>query len=90
MFATPAPAPSPGQKTFADLVSEAAQLPRPSDTRTHALSLGFDETALLRYASGAVSTYERHEITNLVIRCEWARKFIVDHVKSRRRVAVAA
>jgi hypothetical protein len=56
-------------------------------TRECALDLGVDEMALLRYASGAVSTYERQEIQNVLVRNEWAMNYVVRAVKDRRKQA---
>ncbi len=52
--------------------------------RTYALDNGVDETALIRYANGAASAYERSEIQNIISRCRWAQQFVVDYVKQKR------
>jgi hypothetical protein len=80
---TPPTASSAGE--FAALVHDAARGSRFSDSRAYARDLGLDEPALLRYASGAVSMYERQEIEQLVLRCEWARDFVIDHMKRQRK-----
>lgn len=59
-------------------------------TRDYALDHGVDETALARYASGAVSTYERQEIQNVLARCDWAREYVVNLVKRKRSKRNAA
>ena len=73
--------------SFESYVSLAAMTPR--GTRDQALDYGIDETALLQYASGAVSVYERRFIQSVLVRNEWAMKFVVDAIK-RRRCRVAA
>jgi hypothetical protein len=59
-------------------------------TRSYALDHGVDEAALARYTSGAVTVYERQEITNVISRNEWARSYVVNLVKQRRRHRSAA
>ena len=54
-------------------------------TRSYSLDHGIDETALIRYANGAVSTYERQEIQEIISRCAWAREFVVNIVKQKRK-----
>ena len=83
---TTAPSPSPKHdpRAFEDLLMTAVRGPSFRSTRTFALDHGVDEPALLRYASGAVSMYERLEIEAVVRQCDWARQFVVQHVKSTR------
>jgi len=68
---------------------QGSRLPEPRHTRTYALDFGIDEAALLRYTSGAVSTYERSEIEHIVARCNWALKQVVRSVKRRRSRSAA-
>jgi hypothetical protein len=60
------------------------------ETRDYALDLGIDETALIRYANGAVSMYRRREIQHVLLRNSWSRDYVVDYVKSKRVKQVAA
>jgi hypothetical protein len=80
---SPAASPSMSPEAFETFLATAVRQPR--TTRTYALDHGVDEPALLRYASGAVNMYERKEIEHVLIRCEWAQKFVVDHIKSTRQ-----
>ena len=59
-------------------------------TRSYALDHGVDETALIRYANGAVSAYERAEITAVISRNAWAKDFVVQVVKQKRKQQAAA
>jgi hypothetical protein len=58
--------------------------------KSYALDHGVDEVALVRYANGAVSVYERREIQGVISRNEWARNFVIDHVKRQRAKRNAA
>ncbi|MHC4180280.1 MAG: hypothetical protein ACYSWU_22475 [Planctomycetota bacterium] len=53
-------------------------------TRSYALDHGVDEPALIRYANGAVTVYEREEIQDVLSRCAWARDYVVNYVKWKR------
>jgi hypothetical protein len=55
-----------------------------SSTKHYATNLGVDEAALIRYANGAVSTYEQKRINRVLAKSEWARRFVIDHVKRQR------
>lgn len=59
-------------------------------TRHYAHERGVDEAALIRYANGAVSNYERAEIAAIISRNEWARDFVVQEIKQKRKSAAAA
>ena len=55
------------------------------DARGYALDFGVDETALIRYADGAVCDgEERRTIEHVVSRNRWSRDFVVNHVKRKR------
>lgn len=55
------------------------------DSREYALDFGVDETALVRYANGAVCDGgERRAIEHVVSRNRWSREFVVNHVKRKR------
>jgi len=58
--------------------------------KSYAHDHGVDETALLRYANGAVSVYERREIEEVVARCAWALDWVVNYVKNKRETRQAA
>ena len=81
---------TPETPTFPELLTEAMRGPRFRSSRQHALDHGVDEMALTRYAGGAVSASERAEIQNVLTSCDWAMKFVIDLVKSRRRKRSAA
>ena len=87
LTATP-PTTSPG--SFESLVDTAMRGRRPQSERHYALDHGVDEPALSRYASGAVSVYERYEIECVIAKCVWARNYVVDLVRDSRRVRNAA
>jgi hypothetical protein len=53
------------------------------DTRDHALSLGVDETALIRYADGAVCDEERHVLTGVLAKNRWALQYVSNYIKQR-------
>lgn len=82
---------TPETPSFPALLMEAAKFGTSVRSRKqYALDHGVDETALIRYANGAVSVYERREIESVLSRCDWARNFVVDLVKNRRRKKDAA
>jgi hypothetical protein len=55
-------------------------------TRNYAEHVGIDETALIRYADGAVCDGGEHlRITRLVSKNDWALNFIANHVKQKRQ-----
>jgi len=82
----PTPAPANPGRSFETLLSKAARRRQHvRSTRSYALDHGFDEQALVRYASGACGMYERSEIEALIGRCEWARQFVVKWIKQQRR-----
>jgi len=55
-------------------------------TRPRPLDYGIDETALIRYADGAVSDDgERALVEHFVLRDEWCHQFVVNRVKQRRK-----
>lgn len=55
------------------------------DTREHALHLGIDETALIRYADGAVCDEEHRFLTGILAKNRWALDFVVNHIKQRNQ-----
>ena len=55
------------------------------DARTYALDYGVDEEALIRYANGAFCDEERQTIQGVIARNKWARNFVVNHVKRKRK-----
>ena len=58
---------------------------RQSGTRTYALDHGVDEETLVRYANGVISDGERVTVEGVIGRCSWAREFVIDRVKRRKR-----
>lgn len=55
-------------------------------TRSYTQLDGLDETALIRYADGAVCDGGEHlRITSLVAKNDWALNFIANHVKQKRQ-----
>jgi len=68
-------------KSFEMLLSDALTRGR---TETFALDHGVDHEALIRYANGAVSVYERAQINYVLARCERSRRTVVDLVRERR------
>lgn len=81
---------TPETPTFPELLTQAMRGPGGRSSRQYALDHGVDEAALARYASGAVTVYERAEIQNVLTVNDWAMNFVVDLVKSRRRKRSAA
>ena len=79
--------PAPKALDFTAFLTEAFAA---RGSRTHATDYGVNETALLRYTSGAVSMYERKEIEGIIARNDWARNYNVGHMKHRRRKRSAA
>lgn len=89
LIATPTPAMT--SMSFPAFLEEAMLRGRSvRSQKTHALDLGVDEAALIRYANGAVSAYERTEIEHVIANCDWARKIVVNQVKNKRRHRNAA
>ena len=83
--------PEPETTSFPAFLTEVMQRGQSVRSQKHyALDHGVDEAALSRYASGAVSVYERQEIQNVLIRCDWARNYVIDLVKNQRRKRSAA
>jgi hypothetical protein len=81
--------PAPAGTTFEGLLTSATRHDA-RNSKNYALDHGVDETVLVRYANGAVSTYEHREIQSVIARCKWARDFVVDQVKRKRVVRSAA
>ena len=79
-----APAATASPTHFDSLVRQAVSL-RGSLGRERALDMGVDETALLRYVSGAVSTYERGCISALAASNDWVLQQIVKLTKQKRK-----
>lgn len=67
--------------SFPDLLNLAMTA---RDTRDASLNLGIDETALIRYADGAVCDVEHREITGVLAKNRWALDFVVNRIKQRR------
>jgi hypothetical protein len=85
MLLTATPETPTAAPTFPALLEEAMrQSSSARSRRQYSLDHGIDETALIRYANGAVSTYERREIEGVLTKCDWARNYVVDLVKNRR------
>lgn len=81
----------PATPTFSDLLTEVVKRGWTARSRKHyALDRGVNESALLRYADGAVSVYERVTFETVLLNCDWALNFVVDQVKSRREKKGAA
>lgn len=55
------------------------------DTRDHALDFGVDETALIRFADGAVCDEEHRKITGVLAKNNWALSFVSNYLKQKRR-----
>jgi len=88
IFAPHAASSAPSSKTrFETLLTASLGT---SGTRDHALDMGIDEPALIRYANGAVSVYRRQEIQNVILNNRWSREYVVDYVKSKRKKQAAA
>ena len=83
-------APTTMPTRFEELVDTATRGRDYRQTRSFALDHGFDETALVQYATGAVAMYERKEIEAMITKCEWARRFVVEHIKKKRQKRSAA
>lgn len=79
-----APAATASPTNFDSLIRQAVSL-RGSHGEERALDMGVEETALLRYVSGAVSTYERGFINALAASNDWVLKQIVRLTKQKRR-----
>jgi hypothetical protein len=90
LTATPSSPAKPGRTAFENLVTDAMRGASQLRQRDYALDHGVDEQALVGYATGALSVYERKEIEQIIIRCEWARKFVVDHIKEQRKECIRA
>jgi len=54
------------------------------NSREYALELGVDEEALERYATGAISMYERSEIEPILVKCQWAMNYVARLAKAQR------
>jgi hypothetical protein len=91
MLLTATPTPATTTMSFPAFVEEAMSRGRSvRSQKEHALDLGVDEAALIRYANGAVSAYERTEIQNVIANCDWAREIVINQVKNKRRHRNAA
>lgn len=79
--------PPPAKHTsFETLLLDAMQSGS-RDARGYALDFGIDETALIRYADGAVCDgEERRAIEHVICRNRWSRDFVVSHVKRKRKL----
>lgn len=84
-------APSPTTSSVSQLPPKVDSFPEllnlvmtARDTRDHALELGVDETALIRYADGAVCDGEHRIITGVLAKNRWALSFVADRIKQRR------
>ena len=75
--------------SFPEFLTSALQA-RGSNDREIALDCGVNELALIRYASGAICDVERRHVEHIVSRNEWARGYVVEYVKQRRRKRNAA
>ena len=79
------PAPVGRGTSFPKLISQAIQgAETQRNSRDYALDHGVDKEALKRYATGAISVYERREIDAIVAKCRWAMDHVVSLVKARR------
>ena len=83
LTATPAAA-AATSVTFPELVTESIAS-GVRDARTYALDFGVDEEALVRYANRALCDEERQSIQRIIARNKWAREFVVNHVKRKRK-----
>jgi len=90
MIAAPLSASPCAAHDFETFLTTAIRQGRASETRGYALDHGVDETALVRYANGAVCDEERRDIEAVVSRNRWSREYVVDLVKSKRKNRVAA
>lgn len=80
-----APLPTTSPRSFAALLTEAVASRR---DRACALNHGVDESALLRYANGAVSVSSaRESITHVVGFNQWSRERVVHYVKRKRKLS---
>ena len=83
---SPAAPPAPATGDFETTVEAAIRGFRGTHTtRTYAHDHGIDEQALVNYATGACTVYERREIENVLARCHWALDFVVKWVKQQRK-----
>ena len=87
---SPAAAPSIATMDFPTFLTEIMANGGTRATRDYSLDHGVDEEALVRYANGAVSVFEREEIEGLIGRCAWARQIVVDTIKWKRKKRSAA
>lgn len=55
------------------------------DTRDYALNLGIDESALVRYADGAVCDEEHRIITGVLAKNRWSLDFLKSYLDQKRR-----
>lgn len=91
MLLTATPETPTATPSFPALLEEAMRrVSSARSRRQYSLDHGVDETALIRYANGAVSTYERQEIQGVLSKCDWARNYVVNLVKNRRAKRDAA
>lgn len=90
LMLTTATATPANEMSFPEFLEEALSRGSPVRHKQYSLDHGVDETALIRYANGAVSTYERSEVEAVLTKCDWARDFVVNLVKNKRVLRNAA
>lgn len=78
----PAPSPTTATMTFPEFMDYLARGGQ-RGTKGYALDRGVDEEALARYVRGAVSVYERVELQEIIVNCEWASAYVVHLMKQR-------